>query len=177
VRCVRDRSVDFSASRQDAKEEAHGDDSKRGSRCFHGDGLQTRAQENPLARAGTCAHAVSAILCSFEDFVYLRVTNRLARFVREKILLRNVGDVLSLSVFRKEMIERLILGWTDFRGDREPPFFSIGENRIDVINNAAEWVNAVLDDLADAKFGDASFHAATEPARLTNINAAFAQRS
>ena len=84
------------------------------------------------------ARAVAAGLVLHEDLRHLRMPDRFAGIVGQKILLGDVGDVFGVRVFREQMIERLILVRPNLLGDRQPPFLGIVEFRIDVENHATE---------------------------------------
>ena len=124
--------------------------SRADGRLKAGSALRSSAQ----ARAG--AGAISAVVRPFEDFAHLRMPNRLAGFVRHQILLGNIGDVLAVRVLGIEVIERLFLGGAHLGGDRTPPFLGVGEDRVDVEDHTAEWVEPVFDDLSNPEFRRAS---------------------
>jgi hypothetical protein len=56
------------------------------------------------------------------------------------------------------MVERLILGGTHLGRDLPPPFFRIGEDGIDIVDDAAKRVDAVFHHLANAEFSNPRFH-------------------
>ena len=80
---------------------------------------------------------------------------RLAGIVGQQILLRYIGDVLALRVFREQMVERLILARPDVGRNGVVPFIRVVELGIDIEHHAAERKDAVADDLADSIFGRA----------------------
>jgi hypothetical protein len=75
----------------------------------------------------------------------------LLRLVGQQVLLRDVGDVLAFRVLGEEMVEGLVLPRADFLGDRQPPLLGIGEYRVDVENDPAEWEDPVPDHVSDAE--------------------------
>ena len=81
------------------------------------------------------------------------MAHRLAAVVGQQILLRDIGDIFRFLVFSEEMVIGLILVRADFFGDGFIPFFGIVELRINVENDAAEWINPVLDNLSNLEFG------------------------
>jgi hypothetical protein len=54
------------------------------------------------------------------------------------ILLGNIGDVFALSIFREQMIERLILVRSHLGRNRLIPLLGVVEFRIDVEHDAAK---------------------------------------
>ena len=99
-----------------------------------------------------------------EHFVDLWIAaHRFARFVGQQVLLRDIGDILRFGVFREQMVERLVFRGPHLGGDLLPPFFRIGEDRIDIVNDAAKRINAVFDNLANAEFSNARFHRSLTP--------------
>ena len=104
------------------------------------------------------ARAVDALLEALEEIANLRMADRLAAFVGQKILLGDVGDVFGLLVLGEQMIKRLILRGPDLLGDRLIPFLGVGEDRVHVEDDAAEREEAVPHDLADAEFRLSDLH-------------------
>ena len=84
------------------------------------------------------ARPVAAFVVGFENLPHLRMPHRLTRGIEQQILLRHIGDVFRLRVFREQVIEGLVLARPDFLGDRQPPFLGVVEFRVDVENHAAE---------------------------------------
>ena len=72
---------------------------------------------------------VAAVLVLGEKLRDLRMAQRLAGLVRQQVLLRDVGDVFGLRVFREQVIVGLVLVRADVLGDREPPLFGVVELR------------------------------------------------
>jgi hypothetical protein len=58
---------------------------------------------------------------------------------------------MSLIIFGQKMIKGLILARPQIFWDRFPPFFGIGELRINVINDAPKRKEPVANDLSDSK--------------------------
>src|SRR5258705_3862609 len=81
------------------------------------------------------------------------MAQRLAGAVRKQVLLRHIRDVFGFRVLGVEMIERLVLARPPFSRDRLVPFLGIGEDRIDIENDATERVEPVADDLANRVLG------------------------
>src|SRR3954468_8652973 len=98
------------------------------------------------------ARAIAAGLVPDEALGALRVPDRFAGIIGQKVLLGNIGDVFGLRILREQMIKRLILVWPKLLGNRQPPFLGIVEFRIDVENHASERKHPVADDLPDLKF-------------------------
>src|SRR5579863_5941984 len=86
----------------------------------------------------------------------------LAGIVEHQILLRDISDVLAFGVLGIEMVEGLILARANLFGNRAPPFFGIGEGRIDIVNNATKRVNPVANNLANVELCVAGFHSRRE---------------
>src|ERR1700704_283187 len=104
------------------------------------------------------ARAVAARFVLHENLRDLRVPDRLARIVRQQILLGDVGNVFRFRILGEQMIKRLILVRPILLGDRQPPFLGIVEFRIDIEDHAPERKDPVTDDLSDLKFGGPSFY-------------------
>src|SRR4029077_7745519 len=113
------------------------------------------SNEKKLVQRGR-ARPIAAAAVLDEDFGDLRMPHRLAAIVRQQILLGHIGDVFGLVVLGEQVIERLVLMRSDFRGDRLVPFVGIVEHRIELEHHAAERIEAVPDDLADLIFGVAN---------------------
>src|SRR5262245_53993786 len=121
------------------------------------------AQEEsaPLAASGRgegsihqlCARPILPLLVLLEHLGDLRVAQGFTRLVRHQILLRNVGNILSLCVLGEQVIERLIFPWSHLRGYRLIPFLRIGEFRVDVEHDSSKRKQAMSHHLADLKTG------------------------
>src|SRR6476619_199663 len=109
---------------------------------------QNRSMRTAMAALIGTARPVEAA----EIIADLGMAHRLARIIDKEILLRNIGDIFCLLIFGEEMVKRLVLGRPDFLRDRQPPFFRVGEGRIDIENDAAKGKQAVLDHLPDTEF-------------------------
>ena len=72
---------------------------------------------------------------SFEHRPDPRVVDRLIAFVRDQILLADIGDVARIRILGEEVVEGLLLGRPHRFGDRLIPFLAIGELRIDIEND------------------------------------------
>ncbi len=88
------------------------------------------------------------------------MAHRLIGIIDEKILFRDIGDILGIVIFSEQMIEGLVLARPDVLGDGEVPFLGIRECRIDIENHTPEREQAVLDHLANSEFCGAqiTFH-------------------
>ena len=94
------------------------------------------------------ARPVGPVLIPVKNVGDVWMTNWRTRRIEKKILFGHIGYIFSLRIFGEQMIERLILAWTDFRRDCLPPLFGVVEHRIDVEDHAAKWIDAVLHHLA-----------------------------
>ena len=95
---------------------------------------------------------IAAVLRPGEHFFDLGMAHGVAGGIGQQILLRDISHIFRLGVFSKKMIKRLILARPDFFGNGEPPFFCIREYRVDIVNDPAERIFTVADDLADSEF-------------------------
>ena len=68
-----------------------------------------------------------------------------------QILLADISDIAVLGIFSEQVIKWLIFDRPNGLWYRFIPFVAIGENRINVENNAAEVENAVANHIADGK--------------------------
>lgn len=96
--------------------------------------------------------------------------HRLTGLVGQKVLLRDIGDIVGMLVLGQKVIERLILARTIFFRDCLPPFLGVGKYRINVKNNATERVFPVPDDLAYGEFCLNVNHDSTTPAVVTKLS-------
>src|SRR6185295_6878375 len=99
------------------------------------------------------ARTVCAALVAHEDFGNVGVADRLVRRIRQQILFRDVSDVFGFQIFGEQVIKRLILVGTYVGGDRLQPFLGVVEHRIDIENDAAERMHAVLHHLTNLELG------------------------
>src|SRR3546814_10717706 len=90
---------------------------------------------------------VSAVFEAVEQLLDLGMAHGSAGFIDHQILLGDVGDVSSLFVLRQQMIEGLVLAWTDGFGNRLPPLLGIREGWVDIEDHTAERKQAVPHDL------------------------------
>ena len=79
------------------------------------------------------------------------MTDRFARFIRQKVLFRDVGDVLGFGGFGEQMVERLISAGADVRRNGLIPFFGVVEFGIHVEYDAPEGKQAMTHYLTDMK--------------------------
>lgn len=73
----------------------------------------------------------------------------MARIIGAQIALGGIGDVATVAIGGEQMIKRLVLLRTHAFRDSLPPFFGIGEFRIDIEHDAAKFKQVVLDHLSD----------------------------
>jgi hypothetical protein len=93
---------------------------------------------------------------TFEHTRNRRVVDRPMLGVGQQILLANIGDVTVLRIFGEQVVKWLVFGRTHAFRNRLIPLVAVGENGIDVENDAAKIEDAVAHDVADRKgrFGD-----------------------
>lgn len=97
------------------------------------------------------AQAVTAIAPRFEQLRDLRVIDRAAIPIALKVLLADVGDVAVLTILGEQMIEGLFAAWAHFQRDRFVPFLAIGEDGVDIENNAAKIEHLMAHHIANSK--------------------------
>lgn len=95
---------------------------------------------------------------AFEEGIDLGMRDRIRILFRNQILLRDIGDIGTLRIFREQVIVRLFLARAILDRDRLPPFFGVGEFRIHIEYHAPERMHPVLDDLAYLKFSGSNVH-------------------
>jgi hypothetical protein len=101
---------------------------------------------------------IKAITQLAKHLLYLRMFDGLVGRVRKEILLRHVSDVVTVGIFGEEMIEGLVLAWTQLFRNGLVPVFRVGEFRIDVEDDAPKGEDPVLHHLADAILGESVRH-------------------
>ena len=79
------------------------------------------------------------------------MANRFAAVIGQQILLADIGDIAAIGIFREKMIEGLVSWRLQVLWNRFIPFLAIGEDRIDIIDHAAEIENPVADDIANGE--------------------------
>lgn len=92
---------------------------------------------------------ITAVLEAVEQAGDRRVFDRLVTVVGQQILLAYIGDVAGFRVFREQMVKWLVPARAYGLGNRFVPFLGIGEDRIDVKNDAAKIENTVAHDVTD----------------------------
>ena len=92
---------------------------------------------------------IASVFEAIEDEFELRMSTRGVCFVRDEVLLRNVGDIGRVVGFGEHVVVGLILARSDFRGNREPPFFRVIEQGVDVEDHAPKRAKAMLHDFTD----------------------------
>ena len=73
-----------------------------------------------------------------ENLFDLRMAHGLGAGVGQQVLLRNIGDIFGLFVFREKMVKGLVFARAYFGRNRQPPLFGVVECRINVENDAAK---------------------------------------
>jgi gamma-glutamyltranspeptidase / glutathione hydrolase len=84
--------------------------------------------------------------------------HRLARIVRQQVLLGHIGHVVALVVLGQQVIERLVLRGAAVLGNGVIPLLGVGKLRIHIENHAAKRVLAVPHDLAQVILGTSFQH-------------------
>ena len=87
-----------------------------------------------------------------EEFVHLRVANRLAAFVLQQVLLGYIGDIIVLLVLGQKMVKWLFFGWAAVFGDGVVPRVRIGKDCVHVKDHTAERVVFMAYNLANMIF-------------------------
>ena len=86
-----------------------------------------------------------------EHIFQLRVINRPGIPVRDKILLADIGGVVTVVIFRQKVIKRLFTRRADLCWNRFIPFFGVGKLGINVKNNTAERKMAVTNNITNVE--------------------------
>ena len=93
-----------------------------------------------------------------EEIPNIRVIDRLARIIRDQVLLGHIGHVIALIVFGQKVIEGLFLHRTAVFRDRVIPFLGICELWVYVEHHTPKRVFAVSDDLPKMIFCTRRIH-------------------
>jgi hypothetical protein len=96
---------------------------------------------------------IAAISKIGEQLAHLWVVNGAFLFIRQKILLADIGDITIVSILCQQMIKGLVFGRPDFFGDRLIPFFAVRKDGVDIEYDAPEWEDFMADNCANAKPG------------------------
>ena len=120
--------------------------------------LRAGRQAPPNSVTRLAAQRVMAFIKPIEEFVDIWMTNRAVLAVRHQILLAHIGGVVTVRVFRQQMIEWLVLVRTHLWRDRLIPFIGIVEFGIDVDDHAPDRIEAMTNDFADTEFGLSVLH-------------------
>ena len=96
---------------------------------------------------------IAAISKIGEQLAHLWVVNGAFLFIRQKILLADIGDITIVSILCQQMVKGLVFGGPDFFGDRLIPFFAVRKDGVDIENDAPEWEDFMADNRANAKPG------------------------
>ena len=88
-----------------------------------------------------------------EQLIDAGMIDRTADAVTHQILLADIGDISRIVVLGEKMVKRLVACRSDFGRDRLIPFLAIGEDRIDIEDDAAKIEHAVADDISYAEAG------------------------
>src|SRR5208337_1809665 len=86
------------------------------------------------------------------------MADRLGELIGQQVLLRNIGDVLSVLVLGIKTVERLVFRGPDLGRNGQPPLLRVGEDGVNVENDAPERIDPALDDLSNAEFSKARSH-------------------
>lgn len=99
---------------------------------------------------------VAAILEFPEQLAKLWMINRAFVFVRNQVLLTDIGDVARLPVFGEQMVERLVFRRPDVFRNGIIPFFAVGKDGIYIKHDPAKRKDAVTHNVPDseARMGD-----------------------
>lgn len=101
---------------------------------------------------------VLPVLKRAEEIADIRMIDRLARVVRNQILLGHISHVIALIVLGQQVIERLFFRRTAVLRDRVIPFLGICELWVYVKHHTPERVFAVSDDLPQVIFCTRRIH-------------------
>jgi hypothetical protein len=88
----------------------------------------------------------------------IRVVDGLAGFVKHKVLLRDVSDVITLIILGEKVVKGLVLGGAAVLGDGIIPFLRVGKDRVHIKDHTAKRVFAVPDNLAKVVFRNGLQH-------------------
>jgi len=91
------------------------------------------------------------------------VIDRLAAIIGDKVLLRDIGDVIGLIVFGQQMVKRLFFRRSRLFGDGGVPFISVGKLRVDIENDTPKRVFTMANHLTETEFCRAFQHEAEPP--------------
>ena len=86
-----------------------------------------------------------------EKLPQLRMVYRLAAVVLEKVLLGHISDVGLFTVFRQQVVKRLVFAGAHVLRYRFPPFLGVAKGGIYIKNNAPEWKKPVFYYLANGE--------------------------
>ena len=79
------------------------------------------------------------------------IAQGLTRVIGQKVLLRDIGDVLGFRVLGEEVVEGLVLAGPNLLRDRQPPFLGVVEFRVDVEDQPPELEDPVLEPLGRSR--------------------------
>ena len=99
-----------------------------------------------------CLALVNAVFEVREKLLNLRVTHGRGVVIYNQVLLGDIGDVFFFIVLGKEVVKGLLLMRANLGRDRQPPFFGVAEDGVNVVNHPAKGEDAVLDNLSNHKF-------------------------
>lgn len=98
---------------------------------------------------GSMARDIVSVTQADKVAVNVRVFNGVAAVVFDQALFRNVCVIGAFGIFCQKMVERLVFRRAHLLGYGQPPFLCVGENRVYIINHAAEREDPVPDNLAN----------------------------
>ncbi len=107
------------------------------------------------------------LVIASEIFIHLRVPDGSCRIIFQQVLLGNIGGIFRLFILGEQMIKWLVFARPCFRRNGIVPFVRVVELGVNVKNNAAEFKQAVFDDLSQSEFGRThAVHAPSLPSLL-----------
>src|SRR3712207_2779456 len=92
---------------------------------------------------------VAAVLIAAKEAADRRMVDWLVGLVRQQILLADIGRVAAFAILGEKVVEGLVLRRPYLFGNRLIPFLGIGEDGIDVVDDAAEFEDPVAHHVTD----------------------------
>ena len=128
--------------------------------------MESRGAAHRLTRQGSVQLKLQRIapIAEFtEQIGQVGVIDRLAAIIGDKVLLRDIGDVIGLIVFGQQMVKRLFFRRSRLFGDGGVPFISVGKLRVDIENDTPKRVFTMANHLTETEFCRAFQHEAEPP--------------
>ena len=94
---------------------------------------------------------IAAVSKITEQLAHFWMINRTFLFIRQKILLADIGHIAVVAIFCEQMIKGLVFGGADFFRDRLIPFFAVCKNWVDIEYDAPKWEDFMADNRANPK--------------------------